>query len=71
MPGGEWIVTGPGGQRTVLQIVHFDRNRNPVPMGVGPVLNPLDAIASKVSLALPAADRSQTRRQPAWSGSSA
>jgi hypothetical protein len=36
------------GQRTVLQIAHFDRNRNPVPMGVGPVLNPLDAIASKV-----------------------
>lgn len=44
----EWIVTGPGGQRTVLQIAHFDRNRAPVPMDVGPVLNPLDAIASKV-----------------------
>ncbi len=43
-----WIVAGPDGQRTVLQIAHFDRNRNPVPMGVGPVLNPLDAIASKV-----------------------
>ena len=44
----EWTVTGPGGQRTVLQIAHFDRNRNPVYMDVGPVLNPLDAIASKV-----------------------
>jgi hypothetical protein len=44
----EWTVTGPGGQRTVLQIAHFDRNRNPVYMDVGPVLNPLDAIASNV-----------------------
>jgi len=44
----EWIVTGPDGQQTVLQIAHFDRNRTPVPMDVGPVLNPLDAIASKV-----------------------
>jgi Nucleotidyl transferase AbiEii toxin, Type IV TA system len=44
----EWTVTGPDGQRTVLQIAHFDRNRSPVPMDVGPVLNPLDAIASKV-----------------------
>ena len=44
----EWVVTGPGGQQTVLQITHFDRNRAPVSMDVGPVLNPLDAIASKV-----------------------
>jgi Nucleotidyl transferase AbiEii toxin, Type IV TA system len=44
----EWTVTGPDDQQTVLQIAHFDRNRNPVPMDVGPVLNPLDAIASKV-----------------------
>jgi Nucleotidyl transferase AbiEii toxin, Type IV TA system len=44
----EWIVTGPDGQQTVLQIAHFDRNRTPVLMDVGPVLNPLDAIASKV-----------------------
>jgi hypothetical protein len=44
----EWIVTGPGGEQTVLQIAHFDRNRTPVPMDVGPVLNALDAIASKV-----------------------
>jgi Nucleotidyl transferase AbiEii toxin, Type IV TA system len=44
----EWIVTGPDSQQTVLQIAHFDRNRAPVPMDVGPVLNPLDAIASKV-----------------------
>ena len=44
----EWIVSGADGQQTVLQIAHFDRNRNPVPMDVGPVLNPLDAIASKV-----------------------
>jgi hypothetical protein len=44
----EWVVTGPDGQQTVLQIAHFDRNRNPVPMDVGPVLNRLDAIAAKV-----------------------
>jgi hypothetical protein len=44
----EWIVTGPGGQQTVLQITYFERNRAPVTMDVGPVLNPLDAIASKV-----------------------
>jgi hypothetical protein len=44
----EWVVTGPGGQQTVLQITHFDRNRAPVSMDVGPVLSPLDAIASKV-----------------------
>jgi hypothetical protein len=44
----EWIVTGPDGQQTVLQIAHFDRNHPPVPMDVGPVLNPLDAIGSKV-----------------------
>jgi hypothetical protein len=44
----EWTVTAPDGQQTVLQIAHFDRNRSPVAMDVGPVLNPLDAIASKV-----------------------
>jgi hypothetical protein len=44
----EWTVAGPDDQQTVLQIAHFDRNRNPVPMDVGPVLDPLDAIASKV-----------------------
>jgi hypothetical protein len=44
----EWTVSGPDGQQTILQIAHFDRSRTPVPMDVGPVLNPLDAIASKV-----------------------
>jgi hypothetical protein len=44
----EWVVTGPGDEQTVLQIAHFDRNRSPVAMDVGPVLDPLDAIASKV-----------------------
>jgi hypothetical protein len=44
----EWIVTGPSGEQTVLQITHFDRNRAPVSMDVGPVLNLFDAIASKV-----------------------
>jgi predicted nucleotidyltransferase component of viral defense system len=44
----EWLVTGPGGEQTVLQITHFDRDRAPVQMAIGPVLNPLDALASKV-----------------------
>jgi hypothetical protein len=44
----EWVVTGPHGDQTLLQIAHFDRNRDPVATDVGPVLNPLDAIASKV-----------------------
>ena len=44
----EWVVVGPGGDQTVLQIAHFDRNRAPVSMDVGPVLDRLDAIASKV-----------------------
>ena len=44
----EWVVTSPRGEQTILQITHFDRNRSPVFMDVGPVLNPLDAIASKV-----------------------
>jgi hypothetical protein len=43
----EWVVTGPG-EQTILQITHFDRNRSPVSMDVGPVLDSLDAIASKV-----------------------
>jgi hypothetical protein len=44
----EWVVTGPGGEQTVLQITYFDRSRAPVTTDVGPVLDPLDAIASKV-----------------------
>ncbi|HEY3958632.1 MAG TPA: nucleotidyl transferase AbiEii/AbiGii toxin family protein [Streptosporangiaceae bacterium] len=44
----EWIVTGPGGQQTVLQITYFERGQAPVVMDVGPVLNPVDAVASKV-----------------------
>lgn len=44
----EWVVTSPGGEQTILQLAHFDRNYAPVTMDVGPVLNPIDAIASKV-----------------------
>ena len=44
----EWVVTGPEGQQTLLQIAHFNRTRPPVATDIGPVLNPLDAIASKV-----------------------
>lgn|SRR5487761_838068 len=44
----EWTVTGPGGQQALLQITYFERNLTPVAMDVGPVLNPVDAISSKV-----------------------
>jgi len=41
MGGGlaEWIITGPGGRQTMLQMAYFDRTRGPVTMDVGPVLD--------------------------------
>jgi hypothetical protein len=44
----EWLVSSPSGEQTILQIAHFDRSRVPVTMDVGPVLDPVDAIAAKV-----------------------
>jgi hypothetical protein len=44
----EWIITTPGGQRTMLQMAYFDRNHGPVTMDVGPVLDLEDLAGSKV-----------------------
>jgi hypothetical protein len=44
----EWIITAPGGQQTMLQMAYFDRNRGPVAMDVGPVLDLEDLAGSKV-----------------------
>ncbi|HEY1672265.1 MAG TPA: nucleotidyl transferase AbiEii/AbiGii toxin family protein [Streptosporangiaceae bacterium] len=35
----EWLITSPAGQQTMLQMAYFDRNRGPVTMDVGPVLD--------------------------------
>jgi Nucleotidyl transferase AbiEii toxin, Type IV TA system len=44
----EWIVTAPGGDRTMLQLARIDRDRRPVAMDVGPVLHLEDVVGSKV-----------------------
>jgi hypothetical protein len=44
----EWVITGPGGQETMLQMAYFDRSRGPVTMDVGPVLDLEDLAGSKV-----------------------
>ncbi len=44
----EWIVTAPGGRRMMLQMAYFDRDRRPVTMDFGPVLDLEDVLGSKV-----------------------
>jgi hypothetical protein len=44
----EWIVTAPGGRQMMLQMAYFDRDRRPVAMDVGPVLDLADVVGSKV-----------------------
>jgi hypothetical protein len=44
----EWIITAPGGRQMMLQIAYFDRDRRPVAMDVGPVLDLEDVVGSKV-----------------------
>jgi predicted nucleotidyltransferase component of viral defense system len=44
----EWIVTSPGGRQMMLQMAYFDRDRRPVIMDVGPVLDLEDVVGSKV-----------------------
>jgi Nucleotidyl transferase AbiEii toxin, Type IV TA system len=44
----DWHVTAPNGRRTDLEMVHFDRSREPVLMDVGPVLHLEDAAGNKV-----------------------
>jgi Nucleotidyl transferase AbiEii toxin, Type IV TA system len=44
----EWIVTAPGGREMLLQLAYFDRDRAPVVMDVGPVLDLPDVVGGKV-----------------------
>jgi hypothetical protein len=44
----EWIITAPGGEQMMLQLAYFDRDRQPVIMDVGPVLDLEDVIGGKV-----------------------
>jgi hypothetical protein len=44
----EWIVTAPGGRQMMLQMAYFDRDRRPVVMDIGPVLDLDDVVGSKV-----------------------
>jgi hypothetical protein len=44
----EWVVTAPDGRQTLLQLSRIDRDRRPVTMDVGPVLDLEDVVGSKV-----------------------
>ena len=44
----EWIVTAPDGRQAMLQLARIDRDRRPVTMEVGPVLDLEDVVGSKV-----------------------
>jgi hypothetical protein len=44
----EWIVTGSGGSRVMVQMANVDRSRDPVTMSFGPVLHIEDAVGRKV-----------------------
>jgi hypothetical protein len=44
----EWTVTAAGGEQTVLQLAYFDRSREPVMTGLGPVLALEDVAGGKV-----------------------
>jgi Nucleotidyl transferase AbiEii toxin, Type IV TA system len=44
----EWVITAPGGRQMMLQIAYYQRDRQPVIMEVGPVLDLADVIGSKV-----------------------
>jgi hypothetical protein len=43
----EWIVTAAEGRQTILQMAYFDRDRTPVIMDFGPVLDVEDVVGSK------------------------
>jgi len=44
----EWIVVTPTGEQTMLQLSYFDRERRPVTMDVGPVLDLDDVVGQKM-----------------------
>src|SRR6201994_1812637 len=44
----EWLVTGPDGAEMMLQMAYFERDRRPVTMDLGPVLDLEDVVGWKV-----------------------
>lgn len=44
----EWIVTAPDGEQMMLQMAYFDRDRDPVVMDIGPVLDLENVAGGKV-----------------------
>ena len=44
----EWLITAPGGEQILLQMAYYDRDRTPVDMDIGPVLDLQDVLGSKV-----------------------
>ena len=44
----EWLVTGPDGAQMMLQMAYFERDRRPVTMDLGPVLDLEDVVGWKV-----------------------
>jgi hypothetical protein len=44
----EWLVTGPDGAQMMLQMAYFERDRRPVAMDLGPVLDLEDVVGWKV-----------------------
>ena len=44
----EWLITGPDGAQMMLQMAHFERDRRPVTMDLGPVLDIEDVVGWKV-----------------------
>ncbi len=44
----EWLITGPDGAQMTLQMAYFERDRRPVTMDLGPVLDLEDVVGWKV-----------------------
>ncbi|HEX4258179.1 MAG TPA: nucleotidyl transferase AbiEii/AbiGii toxin family protein [Streptosporangiaceae bacterium] len=44
----EWLITGPDGAQMMLQMAYFERDRRPVTMDLGPVLDLEDVVGWKV-----------------------
>lgn len=52
----EWIITAPGGRQMTLQMAYFERERSPVVMEFGPVLELEDVLGGKVAALASRAD---------------
>jgi Nucleotidyl transferase AbiEii toxin, Type IV TA system len=52
----EWIITAPGGRQMTLQMAYFQRERSPVVMEFGPVLDVEDVLGGKVAALASRAD---------------